>query len=268
MLARSSFLNRIIIKNAEQIEGIRKSSRLAAHALDHISSYIQAGVTTAYLDQIIDSFIRQHSAIPATLNYKGFPKSCCISPNEIVCHGIPSENTILRNGDILNVDITTILQGYYGDTSRMFSVGMVSDEAKHIMNVAGECLRIGIDQCYPDNFFGNIGYHIHEYASSQNCHVVTDYCGHGVGLRFHEEPQVAHKALRNSGKRMKPGMIFTVEPMINLGTSRTTLDRQDGWTVRTADKKLSAQYEHTILITNDGHDVLTDIHAAFQAISQ
>jgi methionyl aminopeptidase len=261
---RPGLFNRIIIKTEDQIAGIRKSSQLAGHTLDYIEDYVKEGVTTEFLNKKIEEFIRANKAIPATLNYKGYPKSCCISLNEVVCHGIPGERYILQKGDILNIDVTTILNGYYGDTSRMFYVGNVSESASELIATTRKCLQIGINQCYPENYFGNIGYFIHDYAKSKGFSVVSDYCGHGVGLRFHEEPQVEHAAERNSGKRMKPGMIFTIEPMINQGTSRTILDKKDGWTARTADGKLSAQFEHTILVTLAGCEVLTDTKAEFQ----
>jgi len=255
---------KVVIKTQEQIDGIRKSSFLAAQTLKFIAPYVKAGVNTAYLDKLIDEFIRDHHAIPATLNYNGYPKSSCISPNEIVCHGIPSEKQILKEGDILNIDVTTILNGYFGDTSTMFTIGEISDAAKHLNRISKNCLILGIELCYPGNMTGNIGYEINKYARLHGCSVVFEYCGHGVGLQFHEPPEILHTADKNTGIRMLPGMTFTVEPMINLGKARTVVDKNDGWTVRTIDRKLSAQYEHTILITQTGHEVLTDIDGEFQ----
>ncbi|MCX6257091.1 MAG: type I methionyl aminopeptidase [Bacteroidia bacterium] len=251
---------KIIIKTAEQIEGIRKSCRLAADTLVYIGSFLNEGVSTEFLDKKIDEYIRDHGALPAPLHYQQFPKSCCISVNEVVCHGIPSGSK-LKYGDIFNIDVTTILDGYYGDTSKMFSMGEISEEAKLLINVAFDSLEIGIVQSFPGNYFGNIGYEIGRFVHSKGFRVVRDYCGHGVGVKFHEEPQVDHIAEKNSGEIMKPGMIFTIEPMINVGTQRTRLDKHDGWTARTADNKLSAQFEHTILITNDGNEVLTKVES-------
>ena len=250
---------KIIIKTPEQSEGIRKSCILAAKTLKYITSFVKEGVHTAYLDKLIDEFIRDHKAIPAPLNYRGYPKSSCISLNDVVCHGIPSEKTILKNGDILNIDVTTILDGYYGDTSTMFSIGDISPEAENLMKVTKKCLDLGINECRPGNAIGNIGYEIGSYAKAMGCGVVYEFCGHGVGIEFHEEPEIAHIAEKNSGKKMQPGMIFTIEPMINQGKARTIIDKHDGWTARTIDGKLSAQYEHTILITPTGCNVLTDI---------
>jgi len=249
----------IIIKTEEQIEGIRKSSKLAGEALNYISNFVKEGVSTGYLDQLIHNYTIEHGAIPATLNYSGFPKSCCISPNEVICHGIPSEDVILKNGDIINIDITTILDGYFGDTSKMFIVGEATENAVKLVNATKHCLNLGIQQVRPGNYLGNIGHAISRYAISQGYTVVYEYCGHGVGIEFHEDPQVDHAARRNSGPIMKPGMIFTIEPMINEGKPRVKVDETDGWTARTVDNKLSAQFEHTILVTKTGYEVLTDV---------
>ncbi|NOY96285.1 MAG: type I methionyl aminopeptidase [Chlorobi bacterium] len=256
----------IVIKNAKQIEGIRNSSRLAASALDFVEEYIRPGISSGFLDQKIEGFIISHGATPATKGYNGYPKSSCISLNEVVCHGIPSEKIILKEGDILNIDITTILNGYYGDTSRMFMVGEVSPAALNLVEVTKHCLDLGIMQVFPGNYFGNIGFVINRYAKSKGYSVVYEYCGHGVGLQFHEAPQVDHAARRNSGELMRPGMTFTIEPMINAGRASTVIDKKDGWTARTADNKLSAQFEHTVLVTNSGFEVLTDIHEEYSHI--
>jgi len=250
----------IIIKTQEQIEGIRKSSRLAAQALDFAEQFVEAGVSTEFIDKKIEEFIVSNGAIPATKGYNGYPKSSCISLNEVVCHGIPSEKTILKEGDILNIDITTILDGYFGDTSRMFTVGQISPGAENLIEVTKHCLDLGIQQVKPGNYFGNIGFVISRYARAKGFSVVYEFCGHGVGLKFHEAPQVDHTARRNSGARMKPGMTFTIEPMINQGKASTNIDKKDGWTARTVDSRLSAQFEHTILVTETGFEVLTDIH--------
>ena len=254
----------IIIKTVEQIEGIRNSSKLAGEVLLYISDFVKEGVSTYYLDQLIHNYIVEHKAIPATMNYNGFPKSCCISPNDVICHGIPSEDVILKMGDILNIDITTILNGYFGDTSKMFIVGQTSETALKLVNATKHCLDLGIQQVRPGNHFGNIGYAISRYAIAQGFTVVYEYCGHGVGIDFHEEPQVDHAARKNSGPKMKPGMIFTIEPMINEGKPRVKVDELDGWTARTVDQKLSAQFEHTILVTNTGYEVLTDVEKEYQ----
>jgi len=249
----------IIIKTKEQIDGIRKSSKLAGEVLLYIADFVKEGVSTYYLDQLINNYIVERNAIPATMNYNGFPKSCCISPNDVVCHGIPSEDVILKNGDILNIDITTILNGYFGDTSKMFIVGETNETAMKLVNATKHCMDLGIQQVRPGNYFGNIGYVISRYAIAQGFTVVYEYCGHGVGIEFHEEPQVDHAARKNSGPKMKPGMTFTIEPMINEGKPRVKVDETDGWTARTVDKKLSAQFEHTILVTETGYEVLTDV---------
>ncbi len=248
----------IIIKTAEQIEGVRRSSKLAGRTLNYIEPFVKAGVTTEYLNQLIHKFIVDHGAIPATLNYNGYTKSSCISLNEVVCHGVPSHDTVLKDGDILNIDVTTILDGYFGDTSRMFTVGTISPIAEKLITVTKHCLDLGIMQVRPGNYVGNIGYVISRYAASQGFSVVYEFCGHGVGVAFHEEPQIDHSARKNSGPKMKPGMIFTIEPMINEGKPRVKVDQADGWTARTIDNKLSAQFEHTILVTETGFDVLSD----------
>lgn len=252
-------MDKIIIKTPAQIEGIRQSSKLAGQTLEYIAEFVKPGVSTEFLNQKIDAFMREHGAIPATLGYGGYPKSSCISLNEVVCHGIPSEKEILRDGDILNIDVTTILNGYYGDTSRMFTVGEVSDEALDLIEVTKHCLDLGIRQVRPGNQIGNIGHAISKYAKAQGYSVVYEFCGHGVGVNFHEEPQVDHTSRQNSGPYMKAGMTFTIEPMINQGRPGTVVDKHDKWTARTVDKKLSAQFEHTILVTETGFEVLTDV---------
>ncbi|HAM98332.1 MAG TPA: type I methionyl aminopeptidase [Marinilabiliales bacterium] len=253
----------IIIKNQEQIEGIRKSSQLAGHTLNFIAPYVKPGVNTEYLDNLIEQFMRDHGAIPATLNYNGYPKSSCISPNNVICHGIPSKEMVLKEGDIVNIDVTTILNGYYGDTSRMFQIGEISKEANDLLEATKHCLNLGIQQVRPGNYFGNIGYVISRYAQAKGYSVVYEFCGHGVGIQFHEDPQVDHIARKNTGAIMKPGMIFTIEPMINMGKARVSVDKHDGWTARTVDNKLSAQYEHTVLVTAEGVEVLTDVDGMF-----
>lgn len=251
----------IIIKTEEQIEGIRKSCHLAADTLDFITSEIQPGVTTNHLNDLAEQFIRDHGAVPAPLGYLGFPKATCISLNEVICHGIPDE-TLLQEGDILNIDITTILNGYYGDTSRMYTVGNVSKEAKELISVAKDCLDIGVCQVRAGVKFNTIPIAISGYALSRGYGVVYQFCGHGTGLKFHEDPQIDHLWQEHDdrpwGKMdMKPGMIFTIEPMINCGLAEAVIDPKDKWTARTKDGRLSAQYEHTVLVLPDGVEVLT-----------
>ncbi len=253
----------IIIKNPEQIEGIRKSSKVAAEALQIIKPYIKEGVSTEYLDNILDQFMRDNGATSATLGYYGYPKSSCISVNEVVCHGIPSADTILKPGDILNIDVTTILNGYFGDTSKMYTVGEISDTASKLIEATKHSMNLGIQQVASGNRFGNIGFAISRYIQMHGFSVVYEFCGHGVGLDMHEDPQVEHISRRNTGAVMKPGMIFTIEPMINEGKARTKIDKNDGWTARTIDGKLSAQFEHTILVTETGFEVLTDIEGEY-----
>jgi len=250
----------ILIKNAEQIDGIRKSAKLAASCLDIIEPYVKPGVNTEYLDNIIAEYIADNHAVSACLGYSGYPKYTCISPNEVVCHGIPSPNTILKEGDVINIDVTTILNGYYGDTSRMYAVGEISEKARKQIEATKHCLDLGIEQVRPDNMTGNIGFFIARYAQAKGYSVVWEFCGHGVGVEFHEEPQIDHIARKNSGYKMRPGMIFTIEPMINAGKSRVVIDPNDGWTARSIDGKLSTQFEHTILVTETGYEVLSDVH--------
>ncbi|MBO6517292.1 MAG: type I methionyl aminopeptidase [Bacteroidia bacterium] len=257
----------IKIKNEKQIEGIRKSSQLAAACLKHLEQFVKPGVTTKELDTIALEFMKEHGATSATFGYKGhgpipFSGHICTSVNDVICHGVPNEYE-LKDGDILNVDVTPILDGYFGDTCRMYEVGNVSQESKDLIEVTRECLQLGIKECYPGNRFGNIGYAISEYAESKGYSVVYEFCGHGVGLQFHEDPEVSHIARKNTGKRMRPGMIFTIEPMINTGKARMKVDKSDGWTARTIDGGLSAQFEHTILITEDGCEALTDVYGDF-----
>lgn len=259
-------MSKILIKTPVQIEWIRKASRLTAMTLDMIGQYIRAGVTTLELDTIMNAYIQKNGGISACIDYLGgnkygkwgYPRCTCISLNDVVCHGIPREDEILKDGDILNIDVTTIVWGYYGDASRMYTVGEISEKAKHIIDVAKRSWEIGIAQVRPGNHFGNIGYEIAKYAESEGCSVVRDYTGHGVGVYFHEEPYVYHKAEKNSGPTMQAGMVFTIEPMINSGKFATKLDK-DNWTVRTKDGSLSAQWEHTIFVTETGYEILTKV---------
>lgn len=253
----------IFVKTKKQIEGIRKSCQLAARTLKFIEPYIQPGVTTAKLDSLMEEFMRSHKAIPATLGYKGacpgqppYSKSSCISLNEVVCHGVPND-TVVKEGDIVGVDVTTILDGYFGDTAVTFPVGEVSKEYRHLLEVAKNCLNLGIEQVYPGRLTGEIGYNVHGYATSKGCSVVEQYCGHGTGFFFHEPPQICHVAEKHDGVIMFEGMIFTIEPMINLGEPNVVIDESDRWSVRTADNSASAQFEHTILVTSNGYEILT-----------
>jgi len=248
--------SRQLIKKPEQVEGMKKSGKLVHETLDMIGSHIKVGVSTMELNDIVHEFTIKNGAKPAPLNYRGFPKSICTSINSVVCHGIPSRTEMLKDGDIINIDITSILDGYYADSSRMYTVGSISEEAQKLVEVAEKCLYIGIEQVKPYERLNNIGDKVDEYAKSNGFSVVRDLCGHGIGIHFHEEPEVVHYAQREKGIIMLPGMTFTVEPMINQGGWKVkTL--KDGWTVLTADSKLSAQWEHTIVVTETGCDILT-----------
>ena len=257
----------IKIKTKEQIEGIRKSSILAANVLKYLEQFVVAGNTTKFINDKALEYITDHGAKSATLGYKShgspaFSGAICASPNEVICHGVPNDY-VLKEGDILNVDVTTILNGYFGDTCRMYAVGKIADNAQNLIDVTRECLAIGVKQCRPGNRFGNIGYEIQRYAESKGFGVVWQFCGHGVGLQFHEEPEVSHVGEKNTGKKMKPGMVFTIEPMINEGVPECIIDKGDGWTARTRDRKLSAQFEHTIVITENGCECLTDVFGEY-----
>lgn len=239
-----------------ELEKMRASCRLAASVLDYIAPHVQAGVTTGELDRLCHGFIVEHGAYPSPLNYQGYPKSVCISLNEVVCHGIPGDRK-LKDGDILNIDVTTYLDGFHGDTSDMFTVGNVSKEARKLIKVTRECLELGIREVAPGRPLGNIGAAIQEHAERRHGYgVVTQFCGHGIGRKFHAPPQVAHVGRRDTGPRLVPGMTFTIEPMINLGTPHCEV-LDDGWTAVTRDRKLSAQVEHTVLVTDTGCEVLT-----------
>ncbi len=246
----------ITIKTPDEIEKMRVAGRLAAEVLEIIEPHVQAGVTTDELDRIChDYIVNTQQAIPAPLNYRGFPKSICTSVNHQVCHGIPS-NKRLKNGDIVNVDITVIKDGYHGDTSKMFFVGEPSVRAKRLVNLTREALFLGIEQVRPGAVLNDIGSTIQKFVEANHFSVVREYCGHGIGLEFHEEPQVLHYGTRESGPTLRPGMCFTIEPMVNAGRRHVKL-LPDGWTVVTKDRTLSAQWEHTILVTEDGYEILT-----------
>lgn len=248
---------RTLIKTPEQIEGIRRSGVVNTGVLDLVASEICAGMSTAEIDRLVYEYTMDHGAIPAPLNYEGFPKSVCTSVNEVVCHGIPSEDEILEEGDIINVDVSTILDGYYSDASRMFVIGETTPEKQRLVDVARECLEIGMKAAQPWGFVGDIGKAIAKHAHKNGFSVVRDMCGHGVGLEFHEEPEVDHYDTRRRGMLLVPGMTFTIEPMINMGTWEVFVDEEDDWTVVTEDELPSAQWEHTFVMTEHGLEILT-----------
>lgn len=249
--------SRKLIKTPEQIEGIRRSGVVNTGVLDLIAREIKEGMSTAAIDKLVYDYTVSHGAIPAPLNYEGFPKSVCTSINDVVCHGIPDEKEILRDGDIVNVDVSTILDGYYSDASRMFMIGNVSPEKKRLVEVTKECLQIGMETAKPFGFVGDIGYAIQKHAQKNGYSVVRDLCGHGVGLAFHEEPEVLHFGRKGTGMLLVPGMVFTIEPMINMGRYEVYIDEDDGWTVLTDDGLPSAQWEHTFVMTDHGLEILT-----------
>jgi methionyl aminopeptidase len=244
------------IKSPKEIELMRTVCRLAAETLLEVGDRIRAGMTTADIDKIVHDHTLSQGARPAPLNYKGFPKSVCTSVNEIVCHGIP-DATELRSGDIINVDVTHVYEGFHGDTSATFYVGTPSADARHVVEVARKSLDMGIAQVREGARLGDIGAAIQEYVEAQGCSVVRDFVGHGIGRKFHDAPQVKHYGKRGTGDRLRAGMTFTIEPMVNLGGWEVEVDPGDKWTVRTADGSLSAQFEHTVLVTREGVEVLT-----------
>lgn len=255
-------MSRIPIKSAEEIALMRKASQATAKILDAVGEQVRPGATTEQINSFVDQMSVELGVVPASLNYHGFPKSVCTSINEVVCHGIPSPYESLKEGDIINVDVTSIYQGYHGDASRMFCVGgeeKCAPEAVELVRVAREALNRGIAVVRSGAHVGDIGAAIQEYIEGleHEYGIVREYTGHGIGSHFHEPPQVLHFGKRGTGPQLKPGMTFTIEPMINLGTFKTVLSKVDGWTVRTADGKLSAQWEHTVLVTEDGVERLT-----------
>lgn len=251
-------MENIPIKTDYDIKKMREAGHLAADVLDMITQYVKPGVTTEELDKICHNYmLNVQRTIPAPLNYKGFPKSICTSVNHVVCHGVPGPKK-LKEGDILNIDITIIKDGYHADVSRMYAIDKISLLAERLVKIAHECLYIGIAAVKPGVHIGDIGYVIQKHAEAHRFSVVRDYCGHGIGRNFHEPPQVPHFGTPNSGIVLKPGMIFTIEPMINAG-KKETKTLPDGWTAVTKDHSLSAQWEHTILVTETGHEILTQI---------
>lgn len=249
--------SRKLIKTPEQIEGIRRSGVLNTAVLDLVAKEIHEGMSTAEIDKLVHDYTVDNGGIPACLGYEGFPKSVCTSINEVVCHGIPSEEEILEEGDIINVDCTTILDGYFADASRMFVIGKTTPEKQKLVDVAKECLLIGMEAAKPYCFVGDIGNAIQRHAKKNGFSVVRDLCGHGVGLEFHEEPDVLHYGRKGTGMLLVPGMVFTIEPMINMGTYEVFVDEEDGWTVISEDELPSAQWEHTFLMTETGLEILT-----------
>ncbi|MBL6945751.1 MAG: type I methionyl aminopeptidase [Rhodospirillales bacterium] len=246
---------RIKIHGLDAFEGMRAAGRLSAETLDMIAPYVKAGVQTGEIDRLCHEYIVAHGAIPAPLNYRGFPKSTCTSINHVVCHGIPGERS-LRNGDIVNIDVTVILDGWHGDTSRMFPVGKPSVKAMRLIDITFEAMWQGIKAVRPRARLGDIGYAIQSYAESHRCSVVRDFCGHGLGQVFHDSPNVMHFGNKGEGEELQAGMIFTIEPMINAGRFDVKI-LQDGWTAVTKDRSLSAQFEHSIAVTEEGYEVFT-----------
>jgi methionyl aminopeptidase len=244
------------IKSPKEIELMRKVCHLAAETLLVAGDQLRVGMTTLDIDRIVHEHTLSQGARPAPLNYKGFPKSVCTSVNDIVCHGIP-DGTVLRNGDIVNVDVTHIFEGFHGDTSATFYVGTPSPETRRLVEVARRSLELGIAEVREGARLGDIGAAIQDYVEGEGCSVVKDFVGHGIGRKFHTEPQVKHYGKRGTGERLRAGMTFTIEPMVNLGGWEVEVDPDDKWTVRTADRSLSAQFEHTLLVTRDGVEVLT-----------
>jgi methionyl aminopeptidase len=246
----------ITLLSKREIEKMRQAGQLAAQLLDHLAPIVQLGVSTQTLNDEAERWTIAHGAKSAPLGYKGFPKSICTSVNEVICHGIPSPKQILKDGDIINIDVTPILDGYHGDTSRTFMVGTPSPTAQKLVAVTEECLRLGIAAARPGGTMGDIGAAIQEYAEAHGFSVVRDFVGHGISHIFHTPPQVPHFGVRGKGRKLRQGMVFTIEPMINEGTYEHLL-LADGWTAITKDRKLSAQFEHTIAITEDGVEILT-----------
>lgn len=248
---------RKVLRTPEQIEGIRESARINTALLDYVSDNIREGMSTEEINVLVYDFTTSQGAIPAPLNYEGFPKSVCTSINDVVCHGIPSKTEILKSGDIINVDVSTIYKGYFSDASRMFMIGEVRPELQELVKVTKECLELGIAAAQPWARLGDIGAAIQEHAENNGFSVVRDLCGHGVGIKFHEEPDVEHFGCRGTGMLIVPGMTFTIEPMINMGSFQVFVDEADEWTVCTDDGLPSAQWENMLLITETGNEILT-----------
>lgn len=246
-----------LLKNVKQIEGIRESSKINIALLDDIGEHVREGISTGELDRLIYEKTIALGGIPAPLNYNGFPKSSCISIDSVVCHGIPADTAILKSGQIVNIDVSTICKGYYSDSSRMFCIGEVSSGKRNLVETARQCMERGIESIRPWGFLGDIGEAVKDCAAEAGYSVVREIGGHGIGLAFHEDPWVSHVADRGTGMILVPGMVFTVEPMINMGGAGIVTDSQDGWTVYTADGLPSAQWEKTVLVTETGYEILT-----------
>ena len=247
---------REIIKNPEQIIGLRESGKINIAVLDFISEQLHIGMATERIDLLIYEKTVALGGIPATLNYEGFPKSVCTSINEQVCHGIPSSDVLLKDGDIINIDVSTIYNGFFSDSSRMFCIGNVSPRKKKLVNVTKECIESGLAQIKPWGFLGDMGQAVHEHATSNGYTVVQEIGGHGIGLQFHEEPWVSHVSKKGTEMLLVPGMVFTIEPIVNMGTDEIFVDDNDGWTFYTADGMPSAQWEVMVLVTNEGYEIL------------
>lgn len=247
---------RDMLKTIPQIEGIQKSADLNTAVLDHVAAHIHAGMSTAEIDKLVYDYTTEHGGIPAPLNYQGFPKSVCTSINNEICHGIPDENIILEEGDIINVDVSTILNGYYSDSSRMFCIGDVGEEKARLVRVAKECVEKGLEQVKAWGFLGDMSQAVHEHAVKNGYSVVREIGGHGVGLEFHEDPWVGYIGAAGTGMVMAPGLMFTIEPMVNMGTDEIFVDERDGWTIYTEDDMPSAQWEIMVLVTENGPEVI------------
>ena len=250
--------SRSLIKTEEQVEGIREAGRITRGVLDLVEGLIKDGVSTEYINKMSHEYTLDHGGIPAPLNYEGFPKRICTSINDVVCHGIPSDEELLFEGDIINVDVTTILNGYYADASRMYVVGETCSEWQRLVDVARECRDIGAEVAKPYTFVGDMAKAITNHAHKNGYTIVRELCGHGVGLAFHEDPEVDHYGKRGrTGMLLVPGMVFTIEPMVNLGGREVFVDEEDGWTICTEDGEPSAQWEHTYYMTENGLEILT-----------
>lgn len=249
--------DRSLLKTPEQIAEIRKSADLNTAVLDHVAAHIKAGMSTAEIDKLVYDFTTEHGGIPAPLNYEGFPKSVCTSINNVICHGIPSEDEILQDGDIINVDVSTILNGYYSDASRMFAIGNLDERSEKIMRVTKECVELGLKAAKPWGHLGDIAHAINSHAQANGYSVVEEIGGHGIGLEFHEEPFVSYVTKKGTEMVLVPGMMFTIEPMINMGTDDIYVDADNDWTIYTEDGMPSAQWEIQVLVTETGHEVIS-----------
>ena len=245
-----------MIKTKEQIEGIKASAKINMEILDYVGEHIKAGVTTEEINQWVHDITIKNGAIPAPLDYEGFPKSVCTSINNVVCHGIPSKDTVLQDGDIVNVDVSTILNGYFSDSSRMYCIGEVSEEKKRLVEIAKQSIEVGLEQVKPWGFLGDMGQAINDFVRGNGYTVVREIGGHGIGLEFHEEPWVSYVSEKGTEMLMVPGMVFTIEPMINMGAQEIYIDEEDGWTVYTEDGSPSAQWEIQLVVTEDGYEIL------------